>query len=427
MEFRRRGSSLSPPTNPREVLQLLSQYDEADGIEGLLDLVDWSNSSPEQLGRAFGDPPELMPLVAASTGDGRKLGRSIFLSLQFQSQAIPFAIKAFPEKAKLLFVHVPKCGGTTVYRLLGKKYPWLSEHAVSPEWTPPAKFLAALGNFSRRAESSEAILITGHYSLETYLAKNIHRKGDKLFAVVRHPYDIAISFVNYMLMRFHDDPDCAYPDTSAWAKHLGMKFFDPSASPEKLKHLAFRLLREQSVNKTGVLTEYLGAGSASSAIRLMETVGIEIVHLDRLNDWLKARWNIESEAVENQSTCYLRRRDLDQEHMQWLKNACSEDMILYEYITKKMALTDSASIVCGPPISTSAANDGGALAAADMSNPEDIVASLYRAMLGREPDAGGLAHYVSVARNGCPLEVMIRQFLNSAEFASRVDRAPPPW
>lgn len=50
-----------------------------------------------------------------------------------------------------------------------------------------------------------------------------------------------------------------------------------------------------------------------------------------------------------------------------------------------------------------------------LSNDE-IVAALYRAMLGREPDPGGLAHFAGRLRAGVALGEVVRDFLASPEF-----------
>lgn len=61
------------------------------------------------------------------------------------------------------------------------------------------------------------------------------------------------------------------------------------------------------------------------------------------------------------------------------------------------------------------------------SSPEDIVAALYRALLGREPDRDGLAGKLGAIGSGATLETIIAEFVSSPEFRARQlrDLVPP--
>ena len=53
-----------------------------------------------------------------------------------------------------------------------------------------------------------------------------------------------------------------------------------------------------------------------------------------------------------------------------------------------------------------------------LSAPENLITTLYRAMLGRDPDPNGFSDYVKLVRSGCSLDELLRRFINSAEFRS---------
>jgi hypothetical protein len=231
------------------------------------------------------------------------------------------------------------------------------------------------------------------------------------------------------LTRFLADPHCTLPDTKAWAKQLGIRAFDRSCTGEALKDFAKQLLVNSDIiegnNLINGLTTYLGDGSASSAINLIEHSKIEIVHIDRLNDWLKFRWNIESTTVENKSASILRAEDLDATELEWLSKACAQDMILYEYITQRMSETDSASIVGGAQRTSFDApskTKNSSNTSRNVLSPEDVVTSLYRAILGRDPDSAGLTAHAAIVRNGSPLELIVRRFLEAADFTRRAGK-----
>jgi FkbM family methyltransferase len=63
-------------------------------------------------------------------------------------------------------------------------------------------------------------------------------------------------------------------------------------------------------------------------------------------------------------------------------------------------------------------------------SPEEIVDALYRGLLGREPDPGGLAEFAGALNAGVPLVDVVREVGESAErlaFEARRRPVLPPW
>src|SRR4051812_39024882 len=59
-------------------------------------------------------------------------------------------------------------------------------------------------------------------------------------------------------------------------------------------------------------------------------------------------------------------------------------------------------------------------------SPEMVATALYRGLLGRDPDPGGLLGKVGQLRSGPVLEHVIRAFVESPEFRSRMLEAAVP-
>lgn len=59
-------------------------------------------------------------------------------------------------------------------------------------------------------------------------------------------------------------------------------------------------------------------------------------------------------------------------------------------------------------------------------SPELVATALYRGLLEREPDRGGLRNRVEQLRSGAGLEQIIRTFINSPEFRSRMLKVAVP-
>src|SRR5215467_14729083 len=62
----------------------------------------------------------------------------------------------------------------------------------------------------------------------------------------------------------------------------------------------------------------------------------------------------------------------------------------------------------------------------DLLWAEQITTALYRGILEREPDPIGFSHSVDLLRSGTMLEQVIRTFISSPEFRSRLLRAAVP-
>lgn len=281
---------LNPPTRPRETLRLLSQFDRAASLGRLLDKVDWSSVTPLQIYYAvLGRLPEDAKVAVPDEGySAREHAEAALISDEFQQEILKRVLDAYPEKRRLLFVHVPKCAGTDLIEHLGSSHPAISEYLSQPGWTSKPALFEHLRNFAINAGSADSIFISGHIPLQWYLDHALYRFGDRLFAVVRNPYDMVISQVNYVFKRFFEAPRCHHPDTREWADILGMEIFDTNMPPEALRALGFRILSSpQIVNSRNICT-YLGDATADSAFELMARCNIELTDVDHYNQWLSA-------------------------------------------------------------------------------------------------------------------------------------------
>ncbi|GAA6167804.1 sulfotransferase family 2 domain-containing protein [Sessilibacter corallicola] len=102
---------------------------------------------------------------------------------------------------KLIFLHIPKCGGSTIrdkiiqrYSAAGRVFKLYNDNPRQDYYTPRTltKFLAENEELPKTVKS-----IIGHISFEE-LSLLIDMKGWEIFSVVRDPIDRAISNLNYM-------------------------------------------------------------------------------------------------------------------------------------------------------------------------------------------------------------------------------------
>jgi predicted SAM-dependent methyltransferase len=58
-----------------------------------------------------------------------------------------------------------------------------------------------------------------------------------------------------------------------------------------------------------------------------------------------------------------------------------------------------------------------------MISPKGVIQSLYRGVLGREPDPDGSMHYLQALQKGTPLEELVAAFVNGDEFSRKIHRS----
>jgi hypothetical protein len=323
---------------PRETLQLLTLYNEDAGLGALLDQVDWGGVTPLQiyyaiLGRL---PEEANVAIPAADYSPREHAEAALLSDEFQQEILKRVLDAFPEKRRLLFVHVPKCAGTDLIEHLSSRHPSLSQYLTDPAWTPKPALFSHLRAFVMNAGSAESVFVSGHIPLQWYLDHSLYRYGDRLFAVVRHPHEMAISQVNYVFKRFFEAPLCHHPDTREWADILGIQTFDTGISAVELRKLAFHILRSPQIVNYRNISTYLGAGTAESAFNLMARCYIELTEVGRYNEWLKSEWSVETNTRANQSRPVIKPTDLDAAQWQYLADMCKEDAEIYNKVISRI-------------------------------------------------------------------------------------------
>jgi hypothetical protein len=342
---------MKAPVRARDTLQLMALYDPYGGVESLADRVSWAGVSPRQIYHAIlGRLPENGAVAVAPPGySPRAHAAEALASPEFQQAIIRRVLHAYPEKERLLFVHVPRCAGTDLIENLSERYPALHADQADPAITPPERLFEHLKHFVLAAPLVDSILVSGHLTLRWYLESDLYRFQDSLFATIRHPHDIALSQVNHALERMLADPLLEHPELASWGEALGLRTIDPEMEPAALRALGRRLLEMPGLVPTDPLCTYLGEGTADSAIELMTRCDIELVDVSQYGVWLTRRWGIDSRTRHRASPGVLRPGDLDSRLRALLEERCAEDMRLYERI---LAAIDRAQggFVTGPEL-----------------------------------------------------------------------------
>ena len=337
------------PRNPRETLGVLSLFQPDVGLLPLLDRLDLQGRSPASVWYSvFGEamPGDRFEPEWDDTKGARDALYEWLGSEEFQANLFPIALHAFPEKRRVIFVHVPKCGGTHVAAYLGRRLPRLDHALTKHEWTRTLDVFEQLAWFSRLAPLYDLILLTGHVQLPFYAKRQLIRPTDSVFTVVRDPVDMVISQINYVLTRIAADSDAGSfaQDTTEWLQMLDLEPPDGPLSEGFIETAATRALHHPLIVPKDPLCFWLGDWDVDGAISLLRVHDVDITDVRRLDGWLQARWGITPSRRYNESVRYFTRDTLPTKLMDRIRGSVTRDLRLYARIAEALERGGDVSV-----------------------------------------------------------------------------------
>ena len=217
---------VAPPSDPRGLFELLGLYSERGGLALLLSRLEFGGEHPERTHYAvFGAPPDSVAEVLRwGSYYPRDHLHELLLSEPFQTGLIPLFLRAFPEKRRLIFVHLPKCAGTDLIFHFRACHPSLDRSLTDPEWTPKSAMLRRIARVVAHVHTADSIFVHGHINLADHIAADIIRPTDRVFTIIRDPLAAAISQINYVRTWFEEDivAGALRPDTAEWSRAMDM-------------------------------------------------------------------------------------------------------------------------------------------------------------------------------------------------------------
>jgi len=328
---------LLAPRELRETFELLRFLDNGLDLDGLLDRVDWHDVTPQQasyatLGRL---PQDLHYSGLANTEfEPKAYFRTLLLCPEFQSGIVSNLLNAFPEKTRRFFVHVPRCGGTSLGETLAAHACTIPHNAVGLEWCSGHEFLHAIARICRDIQKYDAIHVSGHYTLRSIIENRSARFSDSIWTTIRAPHEIILSYINYILTVLKADPELIRPDTRQWAKLLDVD----AAGIDTLAALPLgvllpRMLRREGVLPNDLLCHFLGDGTAASALDLLAAADVEVIDAKRLDQWREQHWNIPPRPWANVSGQTFKWNNLDQGEKSQINALIRQDAPLYQTVS----------------------------------------------------------------------------------------------
>ncbi len=341
--------TLPAPATPAGMVNLFALYQQETGLFPLLSRLDYRDRGPaETWYSVFGQaiPAELYNLAIAAPYSARDDLHACLTSDGFQRNIVPTVLRAFPEKQRLIFVHVPKCAGTHLTVHLKQLYPSLDQGMAIPHWTPRHELFRRLSWFARLLPLYDAIFVSGHTQLRFYAEQGLLRPSDRVFTVLRDPVDILISQLNYVLTRMTaDSSSCSLgQDTREWLQMLGLEFPDDPTDPAWLERVATKAVRHPNIIPKNPICYWLGQWTAETALSLLRLNSVEITETSRFDLWMKQSWGVESGRRFNESRAFFTRNSLPPPLLDQIRNKVSEDWTLYARVAEALDRSGTSSI-----------------------------------------------------------------------------------
>src|SRR5581483_2215132 len=126
----------TPPTCLRETFELFRFYRPDVGIDRLLESAGVAGMSPRQVYQAVHDRPPDSLAAALPRPDRTSIQHFVgaVTSREFRARLPVHLFRAFPEKRRLFFVHIPKTAGVDLASHLQSRFPSFNTRGIDTAW-----------------------------------------------------------------------------------------------------------------------------------------------------------------------------------------------------------------------------------------------------------------------------------------------------
>jgi hypothetical protein len=323
---------LRHPTSFHETLCLFQHYSVEGGVAALLQRVDWAGATAESVSLAcFG--PERPAAQEAAGAAGYDAGADFLAKIcseDFRARLIRNILDAFPQAARHLYVHVPKCAGKDLQWDLARSLPVLPTALAHGGWTNDTHLFITLSQLHRTLSLSSGVVVAGHVSALSYSMQGILRDTDHMFAVIREPASIILSLVNYIVFTMLNDPEMDRVDTKEWSARLGISQLPPLRSDAEKVEFAKTILSNELITGRNYICTYLGSGTFASTLDVLDSTNIEICDMSRYEQWRTDKWGLQASQRQGKCDQVLRRDNLTEDELRHIETISSEDHEFYK-------------------------------------------------------------------------------------------------
>ncbi|HVH82471.1 MAG TPA: hypothetical protein VM782_23955, partial [Stellaceae bacterium] len=337
------------PGTPRELFELLGLYEPAEGLDALLNRLNIAGITPQHIYRVVHRrPPESVERAFAPADyDPAQHLKAALLSSEFRENLLSGLLLAFPEKHREVFIHIPKCAGTDLILNLAPNRLTIPKVLEDTRWVSEPEFFDALRGIIRAIPYYDAFFIYGHMVLGNYVELVRASAAEKIFTVLRDPFDMMLSQANYALTRLRRDPAGNDPDTREILDALEVPRLPDRPSLREIRELALRALRVPKIVLPNSTCFHLGTEDRptyDAALRHIVIYDVEVSTTRRYKDWLRERWGIHSRTRHNLSDHWLTLDDIDDETAEVMREQSAEDRKLFNHLSRLIEESGKVSI-----------------------------------------------------------------------------------
>ncbi len=336
------------PVDPRTLFRLFALYEPAMELYPLLCRLDFGRVRPNHLDySAFGQLSEVRSRrMAWSPGLARDYLNDLLYSPRFQQNVLVSALRAFPEKQRLMFVHIPKCAGSDLSFHLTSRFPSLEWRLMEEPWTSKQALFEALARFVRELTFADAVFVRGHIPLDFYANADLIRPADRVFTIVRDPTEIALSQINYILTKFQLNIDAGVVerDTEEWLDALGLKELPQAVTSQFVDQHVRKMLYHTDIVEPNSMCRWLGGGGVQSVVERLARHLVEITDTTNYNAWLSDRWGISAHTRQNASTKFVSLRTFGHQELSYIQGLSQDDRKLYSQVQHALAVAGKVSV-----------------------------------------------------------------------------------
>lgn len=304
----------SCPADLRSLLESFAVYDEATGFKGLVQRADF---------------------VDALKSD------------EFQSNILSLVLSAYPEKQRLVFVHVPKCAGTDLRMHLSRRFPTFAANSAVGWRVPKEELYRRLHRLVLELRGADTIFVHGHLRLQSCLEAGHIRPADRVVTVIRVPEEIVISKVNYVLsqiVRAKGHPASSTREAQRWTGILEEQQLSVEMLASDPQSFLKQMLRHPKMGRRNTICNALGKGDAGSALANVTSCDTEVTTVEKYNSWLRDNWGVTVETAANRSRKFLTKDMLDASDFAYLASITSEDRRVYDRVSGAIGAAGTTSI-----------------------------------------------------------------------------------
>jgi hypothetical protein len=338
--------TVAAPLNARQMLMNFALYDPVKGLPSMLNRIDFTGVTRRQiffntLGRA---PERGSLLVEGPKYSPRNATAVAMQGEEFQSRIREIILEAYPDKRRMVFIHIPKCAGSDLLVTLRRLYPYVHQHLASASHTTKPALFELLRQFAIGVNLAESIAVSGHVPLKWYVDRGLVRFEDEVFTTIRHPRDLLYSYISFVLTRFVEFPNTPRADTAGWMSAIGLTKLEADLTPSYLADLGSQLLRSRAITAPNILCHFLGSGTAASAIDALIMCDVEVTDTTRYSKWRSQKFGFEPGRRINPSQPLFTPEIATPADRDFIEGQIAEDLVLYDALMAKLAATDELSV-----------------------------------------------------------------------------------